>query len=97
MKVVWKYPLSRDLTELAEGVIIEAPEEGKILKADIQDACLTLWILVDPDAPKVSRAFRIVGTGHLEVRDPWVYIETHFTGSYVWHLFEVPAEFRPLT
>lgn len=48
-----------------------------------------LWALVDPDAPRETRRFQLVGTGHREVGE-LVYVGTFQLtgGSFVGHVFE---------
>lgn len=88
MRAVWKYPLP--LTS-APSYVCQMPIGAEILHVAAQDDTPTLWALVDPDADVEGRAFRIVGTGHAEVRDRYVHrgsVVTH-GGAYVWHVFEV--------
>ena len=56
-RVVWKYDLAL-LTHL------QLPQRAQVLHVGSQDNDVVLWVAVDPDAPKVERAFRVVGTGH---------------------------------
>ncbi len=57
MKAVWKYPLQPGQTRL------EMPLGAEPLHVGSQGDVLVLWALVDPDAPKVVRLFRILMTG----------------------------------
>lgn len=49
-----------------------------------------LWALVDPDAPRETRRFQLVGTGHREVEEDLTYVGTFQLtgGSFVGHVFE---------
>jgi len=49
-----------------------------------------LWAYVDPTEPRVTRKFRIIGTGHPIATDPGDYIGTFQMGggALVFHVFE---------
>lgn len=55
---VWKFeiPYGRNIT-------VPMPEENIPLKVEFQDEKLTLWALVDPEAPKKPHDFTVVATG----------------------------------
>lgn len=67
-------------------------EDAKILAIQNQNAVITLWVLLDPKAPRVTRTFIIVGTGQ-PLRDEEVkqYIGTVQIRPFVWHIFEIPT------
>jgi hypothetical protein len=84
-KTIWKYACPvEDVFEL------EIPKHHKILSFQCQKDKPCIWVLVDPDTPKVKKRFQIFGTGHPITG--WIgnYIGTaqQFNGSLVWHLFE---------
>lgn len=89
-KTVLKYILQPTTT-------IKMPAGAKILKIEAQDNEPCLWVLVNPEAPKVKRHFSFYGTG-----TPIPDIEMDYLGSFqtlqgreyqqkVWvsHVFEV--------
>lgn len=85
--VIWKYPL-----ELAEKQTLQTPLGAQILSLQVQRGVPTLWILVDPDSPKVSRTLWMVGTGYPV---PAAAASGTFIGTYqvedgalVFHIFE---------
>ena len=84
---IWKFPLTDVISTLS------IPTGAVLRHFDMQhgtNACV--WAQVDPDAPKESRFFRIVGTGHpIPEPDKHVYVGTALQqqGRFVWHLFEV--------
>ena len=85
-KKIYKYPLT------VEGkILLELPEGAEILTFQTQRDFLCIWALVNPDAPKVKREFRMYGTGHDVKEDGLKYIGTcqQFNGGLIWHLFEV--------
>jgi len=90
---VWKYNLS-----LTNEQSVSMPDGAVVLTVQEQRGVLTFWALVNPEARRVDRSFRIVGTGH-PVDLPadqaptltlgWHYIDTVQMGLLVWHVFEV--------
>lgn len=77
---VWKFPVEKS---------IEVPIGAEILSLQMQDSRPCLWMLCDTDAPKETRFFLFVGTGH-SIEFEGNYIGTLQTsGGLVWHLFEV--------
>lgn len=86
MKTIWKYQLTfNDLNE------IEIPKGGKVLSFGNQFDVGCLWAMVDPEAEKEKRRFRIFGTGHpIEISVNLDYIGTaQFDGgNLIFHLFE---------
>ena len=51
---------------LAHGMTLSMPADASVLSVVEQAGHVMLWAALDPDAPKVDRSFRIVGTGY-----PW--------------------------
>lgn len=90
MRVIWKFELTR--TEVGTDVspVVEMPRDARILFVGAQHGVVTAWALVDPDVPKVRRAFEVVGTGHPvpnNVRDFLGSVIMH-GGALVLHVFE---------
>jgi len=52
-KVIWKYPVSPQFD-------VELPEDAEVLSVQAQDGKPQMWVLLDPDAPKVKRTFLAV-------------------------------------
>lgn len=89
MRSIWKYPLAI-ADEIQE---IDMPIGAKILTVQIQRGVACMWALVDPEAEKTKRAFKIIGTGHpIKVDVTLDYIGTvqQLGGTLVWHVFELP-------
>lgn len=77
---IYKYPIERT------GLTAEMPEGARIVSCQFQDGAISLWAIVDPDAPLYRRSFRVVGTGQ-DVAPNWTHIATLQQGSFVWHVF----------
>ena len=86
MQAIWKFQIDDGVAEMPEG--------AHVLSVGVQDGKIMAWALVDTDAPKEGRLFRIYGTGMLlgplstarayESR----FLGTVFSGPFVWHVFE---------
>lgn len=87
MQTVYKYAVT-----MKDTFTLELPTDAQILSVQMQHGEPQMWALVDPDAPKRKRAFRIVGTGH-PIPDVGLlrFVGTFQTSSgfMVFHLFEV--------
>ncbi len=94
MKTVWKFPIPTQ-----DGIIdILMPKNAEILHVADQYGQICLWALVDSDAEKVIRKFRIYGTGHplvvnahtgYNTYDTYVGTAMQLDGKLLWHIFEV--------
>lgn len=82
MKQVWKFSLPESGDDA-----IKMPEGAKILTAQMQNGQACMWAEVDPEAPKVTRWFFVIGTGH-DYGRRLEYISTFQSPPFVWHLFE---------
>jgi hypothetical protein len=84
---IWKYPLP-----VREDVYnLQMPKGAKILSCGVQNGRCHLWVLVDPEAPKVNRVIHRYGTGWDQVpEDGTNFIGTCITeiGMFVWHFFD---------
>ena len=94
---IWKYDIPA-----TEEIALDMPENAVILTAQFQPdmngiETAYIWAMVNPDAPKERRTFRLLGTGwpvEDKVADfllDWRYVSTVITRgwpSFVWHLFE---------
>lgn len=85
MAQVWKW-----LLEMTDENTIEMPEGASVLSVQVQHEHPCLWALVRPDAPRIQRRFRIVGTGHEFDPTGLTYVGTFqlYGGELVFHLFE---------
>lgn len=68
---------------------LEMPQGALILAVQAQAGQPCVWARVFPDGPKVTRRFRLAGTGHPLEGNLW-YIGTFqlLEGKLVFHLFE---------
>lgn len=83
MKTIWKFPFTEDYT--VEALV---PDQAEVLCAQLQGSVPCLWIRVDTEWPKVTRKFKIFGTGH-DVPSDAKYVSTFQSPPFVWHVFEV--------
>jgi hypothetical protein len=85
MKTIYKYPFSID-----DSVIITMPVGAEILTVQVQHRVPCIWALVDPEAPKVDRYFRVAGTGHSLPENPGKYVGTfqQLEGNLIFHVFD---------
>lgn len=87
MHTIWKYTLSSK-----DSFSLEIPENAEILSLHMQSGEPCIWVLCDPNLPKVERTFFLYGTGHPITQDmDWL----RFVGTFliekdllVFHLFE---------
>ncbi len=79
---IWKFHLAID-----EEQIIEMPIINKPLTLQLQNYAPCLWMLVDPDSPRIKVRIRTVGTGHSFVLSDMEYVGTYQAGSFIWHVF----------
>lgn len=82
MKAVHKF----ELVGLGHDNEFDMDPTGGILHVGMQRT-VTIWVTVDTAAPKVTRVFRVFGTGH-PIPDDWLPVGTCFDGPFVWHVFE---------
>lgn len=82
--VVYKFPINNN----SQRILL--PADAKPLKVAMQYDTATMWVQLDPDAPKVERCFEVYGTGHPIGSDKRrEFIDTYFDGPFVFHVFEV--------
>ena len=93
MRSIWKFPLP-----VGDFVAISMPAGARVLTVQTQGINACLWALVDTDAPRETRRFRVFGTGHpvegVEV-DSYVGTIQQLGGALVWHVFEAEEGGRP--
>jgi hypothetical protein len=81
---VWKFKLAL----MAALQPIQMPRGAEILSVQTQRDMPCIWALVDNDAARETRVFRIVGTGHSFDDHGMHYLGTVQTPPFVWHVFE---------
>ncbi len=84
-KVIYKY------TVQPSGEAITLPVDAEILSAAFQGKELQLWALVDPARIEETKMIEVFGTGH-PIKEEFgfkrKFIDTVFTGPFVFHVFE---------
>lgn len=80
--------------ELLDCFSLELPKNAKILSVQSQRNKPCLWVLLDTEAEKVKRNFRLAGTGHeieKEIASQLEFIGTFQLneGGFIGHLFEI--------
>lgn len=81
--VIWKYEIKAANTD------ISIPPTAEVLTAGYDQGRLYVWVLLDPDAPRVTRRLILTGTG-VRFKNKFVkHIATFRGGEYVSHLLEV--------
>jgi hypothetical protein len=90
MQQVWKYELSIHKLQPNDLITIQLPVGADILTVHEQHGSICLWALVNTNATKIERTFRIAGTGHNLANGNFKYIGTAFLedGALVFHVFE---------
>lgn len=85
-KTVWKFEIPA-----TDRFFIDLPEGALVLHVGEQNGDPFIWVMVDPDAPKTMRFFRLYGTGQ-----PIDDSSRHYVGTFqlrdmdlVFHLFDL--------
>lgn len=87
MKTIWKFT-----THVDDTVHVPAPQGASWLHVEREGpATLTLWAVVDPDAPPVRHQLHVRGTGH-PLGEVGPHIGTVLDPPFVWHVFEGAAD-----
>ena len=86
MQTIWQYPVEPQMT-------LTLPQQAEILTVQVQGGTPVLWVLVDPEAPRVARHFALYGTGD-DLAAPLTHAAYRGTfqlggGRVIFHLFEV--------
>lgn len=91
MRSIWKFDLPvRDVAE------VEMPAGARVLTVQTQHGNAQLWAIVDTEAPKETRRFFVIGTGHSlpDAIDDGDGALKHlgtfqlFDGGFIGHVFE---------
>jgi hypothetical protein len=82
--VIWKYTLAEVEND------VEMPQGAQILTVASQFNEICVWARVDPEAPRVTRTFYVVGTGCSDLEGVGTYYGSALLddGKYVFHVFE---------
>lgn len=94
---VYKYPVDRNDLAAGQGAFaIDLPIGARVVLAGMQHGVVTLWAVVNPDAPRERREFLLRGTGHaLPTNAHHVYSFMQDGGAFIWHLFEPTPKDTP--
>ena len=91
-QTIWRYLL--EIEEDVQEIIM--PSVSKILHTTMMGNNIALWFIVDPEDDKVSRYFKVYGTGHAMRTDiihdyigTCLHIIEQTSESLVCHVFEV--------
>lgn len=84
---IWKFTLP-----VTDHPVVSMPKGAKVLSAGMQGGDLQIWALVDPEASKELRKFRVAGTG-LPLEDEiasqrFIGTVQMMGGALIWHIFE---------
>lgn len=81
---VWKFNLS-----VQSELKVSMPVGAQIISVQLQNDTPVMWAIVDTQAEKETKIFRVYGTGHNMPSMGLFYIGTWQEKSgFVWHLFE---------
>ncbi len=89
MKKIWKYTL-----HVSDHPVLRMQKGAKVLSVDVQHGDIQVWALVDPEAPRELRRFRMARTGH-PLEDEIASMRFIGTvqmmgGQLIWHIFVHP-------
>lgn len=87
LQQIWKFPLAMYDDGSAD---VEMPADARVLHVGAQGRTICLWAMVSPDAERITRKFRVVGTGW-PIAKMGRYIGTVHVDGYVWHVFAAEA------
>ncbi len=80
MTTIWKFPVHQK---------IQVPKGGIPVFAGLDPQSeLSVWIEVETEKETEERAFSVFGTG-AQIPDHAIYVSSHLTGPFVWHVYEV--------
>ena len=88
---IWKFPI-----DMNDPVMVNMPVGAEILSVEEQDNKACIWAIVDPNADREPREFKVVPTG-IDIYHPRAdQIDFKFIGTFklaggrfIGHLFEV--------
>jgi len=84
---IWKFPF-----DVEDDLSIAMPKNSEIVDVQVQGEQPCIWAICNSDESYEKRRFVIVGTGHpLGIIGKYIGTFQLLGGSFVGHLFEVPA------
>jgi hypothetical protein len=86
-RAIWKFVITGDYPHPTN--LVEMPKGAEILSVQFQNGAFVAWAFVDPLAVKITRLFRVVGTGQA-IGFLWrshKYIQSVQHREYVWHFY----------
>lgn len=79
--VIWRY-------DIADGAVLRIPAGARLLHVGWESAAIRLWVMVDPQLPKLERRVKAVPTGGELDPEGWEFVGTVITPqALVWHVF----------
>jgi hypothetical protein len=87
VRTIWRFDL-----DVGDDTVVIAPEGAEFLPhVEAPDpSTVSVWAIVDSDAPLVDRVMHVRGTGH-PLREVGRYLGTALVGPLVWHVFEAAS------
>lgn len=87
MNIIEKYPLP-----IKDHISLDLPANPEILSIQFQNDVLTLWALVDTDAPLEPLNLAIVTTGLPFPKSSWIHLATVLSPAQqiAYHIFDTP-------
>ena len=76
---------------LEHGEQLQIPAGAKALSVAWHDGGIRLYVLADPEVPKVFRRVRVISTGNEMRGDGWDFAGTVVRGRKIWHVFLGPG------
>lgn len=79
--VIWRYDLS-------DQAILRMPAGARVLNVGWESSAARLWVMADPDMPKLERRVKMISTGAELDPERWEFAGTIIApGALVWHVF----------
>ncbi len=97
MRAIWKYAIPDPIggpSGIYGKFTLEMPKGAVVLTVAVQEARPTIWVEVETAAGQEPLEFFVVGTG--KEFPPFVgrFVGTFNIGAFVWHLYEMDADFE---
>jgi hypothetical protein len=79
--VIWRY-------DLADQAILRMPAGARVLNVGWESSGARIWIMADPELPKLERRVKMISTGGELDPERWDFAGTVIApGALVWHVF----------
>jgi hypothetical protein len=85
---VWRFPI-----QIIDEQFIEMPKVNRPLHVEVQSDVPCLWMLVEPESPRIKVRVRVFRTGSPGVRSTMDYIGTFQRNNFAYHVFFAGWEF----